>query len=277
MSATARLEGKTAIITGGAAGIGRAVAERFLREGAKVVVVDLSCSGLEQLERDSGGAFRAVEGDVRDPATNAEAVSHAVDTFGGVDVVVLNAAVFDGFAPIAELAPDLLRRAALELLDVNVVAYMLGARASAEELARRRGVIILTVSNAAFAAGGGGALYTASKHAVLGLLRQLAYEFAPDVRVNGVAPGGTLTGLAVTPALRDMSLMPTADERAERIRGRNALGIALLPEDVVAPYVLLASDESRGMTGSVIRVDGGVGLAGPAAPATRSDAVAGML
>src|SRR5262249_30599236 len=147
-------------------------------------------------ELDTG--LLTIEGDVRDPGANREAVRLAVDAFGGLDIFIGNAAVFDGFVAVTELQPDLLRPAALELLDINVVGYLLGAHASAGELARRRGSLIFTVSNAAFAAGGGGALYTASKHAVLGLVRQLAYELAPEVRVNGVAPGGTLTTLAVT-------------------------------------------------------------------------------
>lgn len=269
-----RLEGKRAVITGGASGIGRAVALAFAAEGARVAVLDISAAGLASLETELGPRGITLEGDVRDPAANAAVVERAVAAFGGLDVFVGNAAVFDGFAAIEGLDPALLRAAALELLEINVVGYLLGARASAAELARSHGAMIFTLSNAAFAAGGGGAVYTASKHAALGLVRQLAYELAPDVRVNGVAPGGTLTDLAVTEQLRGAVSTAKPEERAASIAARNALGFALEPADVVAPYLLLATEESRAITGAVVRVDAGVGLAGPAVPASRRAATA---
>ena len=176
------------MVTGGAAGIGRAIVEQFVAEGARVVVLDVSAPGLATLEGELDAELLTLAGDVRDPAANAKAVRRAVEAFGGLDIFVGNAAVFDGFVVATELEPDLLRAAALELLEINVVGYLLGAQASADELARRRGSLIFTVSNAAFAAGGGGALYTASKHAVLGLVRQLAYELAPEVQVTGSRP-----------------------------------------------------------------------------------------
>jgi NAD(P)-dependent dehydrogenase (short-subunit alcohol dehydrogenase family) len=249
--------------------------KRFVAEGARVAVLDVSGPGLTSLERELGSGLLTLEGDVRDPEANAEVVGRAVERFGGLDTFIGNAAVFDGFATVADLDPDVLRAAALELLEINVVGYLLGARASADELKRRHGSLIFTVSNAAFAAGGGGALYTASKHAVVGVVRQLAYELAPAVRVNGVAPGGTLTSLAVTKHLRTIAPIADADQRAASIRSRNALGLALGPEDVVGPYVLLASEEGRAISGTVIRVDAGAGLAGPTLPPSRSAAVAG--
>jgi NAD(P)-dependent dehydrogenase (short-subunit alcohol dehydrogenase family) len=258
-----RLAGKCALVTGGAAGIGRAVVGRFVAEGATVAVLDRSPDALAELGRELGSAVIAVPGDVREPASNEEAVRRALEAAGHLDVVVANAGVFDGFARIGDLEPELLAEAAKELLEINVVGYLLTVRAALDALERSRGSLILTVSNAGFWAGGGGALYTASKHAVVGLVRQLAWELAPDVRVNGVAPGGTITGLATTGRLREVVQARGGDARAEAIRERNALGIAMEPEDHVEAYVLLATEASRAMTGSIIRIDGGVGLVQP--------------
>jgi NAD(P)-dependent dehydrogenase (short-subunit alcohol dehydrogenase family) len=253
--APGRLAGKSVLVTGGGAGIGKAIVERFLLEGAAVTVLDLSTGALGASE-----SLLLVRGDVRRPADNAGAVAEAIARFGRLDVLVANAAVFDGFAALAELELEVLAEAALSVLETNVIGYLLAAAAAREELRTTRGSIILTLSNASFGAGGGGVVYTAGKHAALGMMRQLAYELAPEIRVNAVAPGGTLTGLAVAEPLRSTVSLPSPAERAERIRGRNALHVALEPADLVGPYLLLASDESRAMTGAVIRVDGGVDL-----------------
>jgi NAD(P)-dependent dehydrogenase (short-subunit alcohol dehydrogenase family) len=254
-----RLQGKGVFVTGGAAGIGRAVVERFASEGATVAVLDRSAEGLADLQK-LGGRIIPVTGDVRDPAANDEAVRQLLDVHRSLDVVVANAGVFDGFVRLRDLDAPLLRTAALDLFETNVVGYLLAVRAALEPLEQSAGSIILTVSNAGFWAGGGGTLYTASKHAIVGLIRQLAYELAPEIRVNGVAPGGTITELGVAGPLRGVAPTRSGDERAQAIRGRNALHIAMEPNDHLEAYLLLASDGGRAMTGSIIRIDGGVGL-----------------
>jgi cis-3,4-dihydrophenanthrene-3,4-diol dehydrogenase len=123
--------------------------------------------------------------------------------------------------------------------------------------------MIFTASVASFNAGGGGVLYTAVKHAVVGMIRQLALELAPAIRVNGVAPGGTLTGLRGTAALghEQRSLADNAEALAERIAGAVPLRIAQHPEDHAGLYVLLASRENaRAITGQVFVSDGGAGV-----------------
>src|SRR5690606_13859137 len=121
--------------------------------------------------------------------------------FGPVDVFVGNAGITDGARALAEIPGEQVGAAFGELFGVNVLAPMLGVRATVDDLIATRGAVILTGSFAGEHAAGGGALYTASKHAVLGLVRQLAYELAPDVRVNGVAPGVAPTRLRGTSAL----------------------------------------------------------------------------
>jgi NAD(P)-dependent dehydrogenase (short-subunit alcohol dehydrogenase family) len=146
---------------------------------------------------------------------------------------------------------------------VNVKGYLLGAKATYRELAKTQGSMIFTVSNAGFYPCGGGPLYTASKHAVVGLIRQLAYELAPKIRVNGVAPGAIPTDLrgpaSLAMAERSIAELPMK-EMVER-----GLPLGKLPEprDYTGSYVLLASpSNSSTATGSVIICEGGMGVRG---------------
>ena len=135
--------------------------------------------------------------------------------FGKLDVFVGNAGIFDVYAKLAELPDDELMRAYNELFRVNVGGCIFGARAAVAELRRTGGSMIFTASVAGLNSGGGGALYTASKHAVVGLIRELAVELAPDIRVNGVAPGGTMTDLRGLAALGNDDRSQFADPAIE--------------------------------------------------------------
>jgi NAD(P)-dependent dehydrogenase (short-subunit alcohol dehydrogenase family) len=261
------LSGKVALVTGAGSGIGRAVAAAFVEAGANVVAFDRNAERLRDLSAAVGPAVSTVRGDVRSAADNRRAMARCESGYGGVDVFVGNAGVFDGELPLAGIEPELLSRGFREVFDVNVLGYLQGARACVDALGRRRGCMIFTVSNAGFHAGsGGGILYTASKHAVVGLVRELAFELAPHVRVNGVAPGGTITDLRVAASLAES----VGDDRhfgdparsARGIRATNPLRILPRPEDHAALYVLLASDRARAMTGSVLESDGGLSARG---------------
>lgn len=154
-------------------------------------------------------------------------------------------------------ASELLEAGFDELFGVNVKGYVLGAKAAIPALQASGGSIVLTLSNASFfSGGGGGPLYVASKHAGVGLVKQLAYELAPRVRVNAVAPGGMDTDLRGPDAL---GLSNTAIGQAfpigEVMKQRSALHFEPAPEDYVAAYVLLAAkSQSRTVTGSVFDV-----------------------
>jgi NAD(P)-dependent dehydrogenase (short-subunit alcohol dehydrogenase family) len=257
------LDGKVALITGAAAGIGRAVAERFVAEGARVGLVDIQGERAAALAEQLGAAV-AARADVTDYPQVAAAAAQVRKALGPVDVVVANAGIFDGYAPLAEVPPEVWEAAFRQLFAVNVLGCLWAVRACLDDLRARSGAVVMTVSSAGFYPHGGGVLYTASKHALVGAVRQLAAELAPTVRVNGVAPGGTLTELSVWPPLAPYS--PRAGwseaERAARIAARNPLGLTMRPEDHTAAYVLLASDQSRAMTGVVIESDGGIGVRG---------------
>ena len=152
-----------------------------------------------------------------------------------------------------------------ELFGVNVKGVIFGAKAALPELTKTAGCMVFTASVAGFNSGGGGALYTASKHAVVGLIRQLAVELGPTIRVNGVAPGGTMTDLRGLQSLGNDDRSQFANPGTEeRLRAGNPLGIALMPDDLAGAYVFLSSRRSaRGITGSIVTVDAGAMLRMP--------------
>jgi len=145
---------------------------------------------------------------------------------------------------------------------VNVKSQLVCVRAALPELRRARGSVVLTVSTSGFYPGRGGVLYVASKFAVRGCVVALAHELAPDVRVNGVAPGGTLgTGLT-GPASLGLAgrALGAAPGREQDLRARTPLRVALTGDDHAGSYVFLASDRARGITGTVVHSDGGIGI-----------------
>src|ERR1044071_2612283 len=189
------LDGQVALVTGGGSGIGRAVVARFIEEGARVGVMERVAARAAGLRDEFGDKVLGIAGDVAQLADNRRAVAETARAFGRLDVFVGNAGIFDVYAKLAELDDEKLARAYDELFGVNVKGCIFGAKAALPELGKTQGCMIFTASVAGQNSGGGGALYTASKHAVVGLIKQLAVEFGPAVRVNGVAPGGTMTDL----------------------------------------------------------------------------------
>ncbi|WP_434169413.1 SDR family NAD(P)-dependent oxidoreductase [Peribacillus frigoritolerans] len=256
------LKDKVVWITGGASGIGEAVTRRFIQEGAKVSIIGRSKDTLAKMKEEFGENILTYQGDISKYEDNEQAVQATVEQFGKLDVFVANAGVFDGFAKFADVTPEALSEAYDFLLDINVKGSFFGAKAALEELKKTNGNIIFTVSGASFYPDGGGVWYTASKHAQIGLMRQLAFELSPSIRVNAVAPGGTLTALTVIPPLRPFVNIVDNDTKASSIKKRNILQLAQMPEDHVAAYVLLASDESSAITGEVISSDGGLSVRG---------------
>src|SRR5580692_3364926 len=259
------LDGQVALVTGGGSGIGRAVVARFIAEGARVGVLDRVPGRADELRAEFGDAVVAVTGDVAQLADNTRAVTETVAALGRLDVFVGNAGVFDNFLSLAEFPEETLSEACDELFGVNVKGCILGAKAALLELAKTDGSMVFTASVAGSNSGGGGPLYTASKHAVVGLIRQLAVELGPRIRVNGVAPGGTITDLRGLLVLRQDGRSQFADPSIEeRMRANNPLQIALAPGDLAGAYVFLSSrTNARGITGTILTVDAGATLRMP--------------
>lgn len=258
------LNGNVALITGGASGMGLALVERFLREGAKVALVDRDAERVAAVKARLGNEVEAIVGDVTTREGNEQAVRQVLARFGRLDTFIANAGVFDNFQAFRETESAKLPGAFDELFAVNVKAGLLGAKAALEALTESRGSLIFTISNAGFYPGGGGVLYTASKHALVGVVKQLAHELAPQVRVNGVAPGGMRTNLSGLVATGTASTQPNqVTNFEEMLSSITPLAMAPTPAEYCGPYVLLASREnSAPMTGVIINTDGGLGVRG---------------
>jgi NAD(P)-dependent dehydrogenase (short-subunit alcohol dehydrogenase family) len=253
------LAGEVALITGATTGIGRAVLERYLAEGCKVAVLGRKREALDALEGQFGPQILTVLGDVADSDAHIRAVDVVQSQWGQLDILVANAGIFDFWRPMDRYDPASLNAAFDELISTNVKGYMFAAHAARQALKASAGRMIFTGSVAGFHAGCGGILYTMAKHAIVGLVRQLALELAPEIRVNGVAPGATtapLSGLAAT----DQENRTIIDNPAAEIElaKRLPLGFVQAPEDHAGLYVLLGMrNGARAMTGQMLVSDGG--------------------
>jgi len=257
------LEGYSALVTGGASGLGRAIVARFIAEGANVTVFDRNGGALAELANEFGDRVATYSGDVRSLDANRAAAALAVERFGKLDTFVGNAGIWDFGMSLVDLPETAIDAAFDEVFGVNVKGYLLGVKAALPALVRSRGSVVLTLSNGAFYPGGGGPLYTASKHAGLGLIKQLAHELAPHVRVNGVAPGGIASDLRGPSALGQAELSISSLPLAEYCKGGTPMGRIPVAEEYTGTYVLLASrHEGAAAFGSVIQVDGGIGMRG---------------
>lgn len=257
------LQGQVVLITGGASGLGRAIVERFLEEGALVAVLDRAPDRLADLAAANPDRLLVTPGDVRAIADNQRAVDLTVARFGALDCAIGNAGLWDYSLSLDDLPAERIDAAFDEMFHVNVKGYLNLAKAALPALVRSAGSLIFTVSNAGFDPAGGGPLYTASKHAIVGLIRQLAYEFAPAVRVNGVAPGPIETDLRGLGAL-GMADKSIGSINLSAVAGPNVpLGHVPTPADYAGGYVFLASRrDSRPATGGVLKLDTGIAVRG---------------
>jgi len=262
---TGWLDGRKALVVGAGSGMGRAVVDAFLAEGAQVAVLERDAGKASALEQARPHVPVSI-GDAMTPAANDAAVAMTLGAFGGLDLLVSCVGVFDYYRSIEDLDASLIDTAFDEMFHPNVTSMLHSAKAALPALkASGRGAVILTESSSAYYPGRGGALYLASKFAVRGLVTALAHDLAPEVRVNGVAPGGTLNtdlrGLASL-GLAGRSLGDAPNREAE-MAARVPLQVALTAEDVSWSYVFLASDRARGITGTTVHPDGGMSVSAP--------------
>lgn len=253
------LAGKVALVTGGGSGLGHAVVERFLNDGACVVVLERSSTlAAAMAENFQGRQLEVCVGDVRHADDNRRAVEAARARFGRLDIYVGNAGIYDNRASLEDLCLDSIDAAFDELFSINVKGYLMGVRACLDELKRNQGCVVFTASVSSYTAGYGGVLYVAAKHAIVGLVRQLAWELGRHgIRVNAVAPGYVPTGLSGVASLGQGRT--STGPQAENL----PLGRICKPEEYAGLYALLASDAGRVSTGTVLEADGGLAMAGP--------------
>lgn len=270
-----RLEGKAAIVTGAAQGIGRAIAERLAADGARVALCDMDVAAVDAVRASLGNPDQhlAIRLDVTDSAAVDAAVAQAAETFGTIDILVNNAgigaAAGDGsdkfYAAMAERDAEIAEKGSSRkpvdqlihmeddgwrrVVAVNLDGAFFCTRAVARIMAKgNHGGSIIHISSTSAASGEGSPHYVASKTAVIGLARQLARELAPrGIRVNAVAPGPT-----DTPIMQNIS----AEWRAS-LAAAVPLGRMAQPSEVASVVAFLASDDASFVTGALYAANGG--------------------
>ncbi|MBT8455580.1 MAG: L-iditol 2-dehydrogenase [Alphaproteobacteria bacterium] len=251
-----RLEGKIALITGGARGIGRAICEAYAAEGAKVAVADRLTDEAEETVAALGASGMAVELDVTDLGSIAAGVALVEDAWGGIDVLVNNAGIFNMCA-IEEITPEDYRRQ----YDVNVAGTIFTTQAVLPGMKKRgKGGAIINFSSQAGRRGEAYVLvYCSSKAAVISITQSMALELAKDnIRVNAIAPG-----VIDTPMWDHVDSLFAKYENKPLGQKKREVGVAVplghmgLPEEIADPCVFLASDEARYITAQTLNVDGG--------------------
>jgi NAD(P)-dependent dehydrogenase (short-subunit alcohol dehydrogenase family) len=257
--APGRLEGRVAVVTGGASGMGKASALRFLDEGAAVVVADYNAANGKAVAEEAAAAgqgdrIRFVRTDVAEEADVERMIAVAVDSFGTVDILFNNAGVGGAFGPVTRI----------DVADwdytfaVLVRGVFLGIKhgAAAMQAAGGGGSIINTASIAGLSGGAGPLAYSAAKAAVVNLTRAAAVELAPDrIRVNAICPGVILTPLALGRG--------DPERTARRFAGLQPWPEHGTGDDIAGVALFLASDDSRFVSGDSVLVDGGLTALGP--------------
>ncbi len=250
-----KLQNKTALITGGASGIGRAAATLFVTEGARVVIVDRDETLLKQVVKEVNSPNIAYfVADIRQKDAISAYTNFALGNLGPIDAALLNAGICGANMSLEEYPEDLFD----EVLAVNLKAAWLGLRAVVPGMkARKRGSIVLTSSIQGLAALPGTTAYTTSKHALVGMMKGAALELAPhNVRINTVHPG-----YVSTPMMDNIHkmVMPSAPEQFEAAIAKTVpMQRYAKAEEIAKLMLFLASDDSTYSTGACFAADGGI-------------------
>ncbi len=254
MGDSGRLQGKVAIVTGAASGIGRATARLFAREGSSLVISDLELVGLESVKgqiEEEGGTVAAMKTNVADEQEVKELIDFAIKTYSKVDVLVNNAGVSGSLSDLKEQTADEWHL----VYDVNVMGPMFATKHVAQYMKERKtGSIINVASVAGVRSGAGGMAYSASKAALINFTQTCACELGgSNVRVNAICPGFTETGM--TKPVFDYA---RSTGKETKLGKWCELKRAAQPEEMAWAILFLASDEASYLTGQAIPVDGGI-------------------
>ncbi|MET0273097.1 MAG: SDR family NAD(P)-dependent oxidoreductase [Phenylobacterium sp.] len=253
-----RLEGRTAVITGAASGIGRAASLLFAREGASLVCADRAdaVNDTAEMIRGAGGKAVALTGDAGEDAFVQSYIARAQSEFGGLDVVWANAGISGGFASLQEQTADYWA----EILRINLIGAFLAVKYASEVMIPKgRGSIICTASVAGIRSGAGGPAYSASKAGVISLAQTAANElYGTGVRVNAVAPGLIETGM--TKPIFDGARARGNEDKIGQLNPLTRYGV---PDEIAHAGLFLASDDASYVNGQTIAVDGGLSTSHP--------------
>ncbi len=255
-----RFEGRVALVTGGASGIGAAVVARLAGEGARVVLVDANGDGAAEVAERVGGDVYPVEADVSIESDVERSMRAAIERYGRVDLYHLNAGIAGASVPLPEATVDDFDR----VMAVNVRGIFLGLREAFRQFAAQdsAGAIVTSASICSFGGGADIVAYHTSKHAILGLMRCAAVYGGPlGIRVNAIAPGIVPTNLLGRPAVT------TAGASGTSARARLApLRRAGTTDEIASVVAFLLSDDAAFVTGSTYSVDGGAIAVNPVRP-----------
>jgi len=247
-----KLEGKVAIVTGAAGGMGQAIAELYAAEGAKVIVADLNIEGAEAVAQGivaNGGTAKALQVNVAKQQDIDTMIDTAVNEYGTLDILVNNAGIMDSFEPIGDITDEKWDL----IFDINTKAVMRATRKAIPIfLEQGKGVIINTASTGGLNGAHAGAAYGASKHAVVGLTKNTGYMYAKEgIRCNAIAPGGVATN--ITSSITNFNQFG-----ASRTQSVQAIMPRVgQPDEIAQVALFLASDDSSFINGTVITADAG--------------------
>lgn len=249
-----RLEGKVALITGAAGGIGAATAELFVAQGCKVVVTDIHDDQIMALADRLGENAIGVATDISRREAMDELVGTAVSHFGGLDIAVLNAGLFGDMDSVTDYSEEMFDR----VIGVNLKAVWYGVRAAIPAMRRRgKGSIVITSSTQGLSGYYSSSPYTASKHAVVGIMRNAAIELAREnIRVNTVHPGFVDTGMMGQ--LHSDSNPESPSEVMEAFAQAIPMRRYAQPREIAQLMLFLGSDEASYCTGGCYVADGGL-------------------
>jgi NAD(P)-dependent dehydrogenase (short-subunit alcohol dehydrogenase family) len=247
-----KLDGKVAIVTGAGSGMGKAIAELYAKEGAKVILADYNYDGAENVANGivaSGGTAKAVKANVAELSDIENMIDVAVQEFGTLDILVNNAGIMDGFEPVGDISDEKWDL----VFEINTKAVMRAMRKAIPIfLEKENGIIINTASTGGFSGAHAGAAYGASKHAVIGLTKNTGFMYAKKgIRCNAIAPGAVETNIGSSMK----NINEFGMERAGLTHGLSPRSGQ--PEEIAQVALFLASDESSFVNGAVIVVDGG--------------------
>jgi NAD(P)-dependent dehydrogenase (short-subunit alcohol dehydrogenase family) len=247
-----KLENKVAIVTGGASGIGQAIAVLYAKEGAKVVVADINLEAAQTVVTEittAGGVAIAVVTNVAKQEDIDNLIDTTVKTYGALDILVNNAGIMDNFFPVADVTDELWDR----VMAVNVTGAMRAIRKAMPIFAQnKKGIIINTASVGGLCGSRAGVAYTASKFAVIGLTKNIGYQYAKEgIRCNAIAPGAVKTNIGAT------ITNPNAFGQEKAMSGMGINPRAGEPMEIAQVALFLASDDSSFVNGTVITADSG--------------------